>query len=105
MWFATAATFAAMLPLIATFGKLGGGFLALLIFVALAMTGVSLIGFGLVYAWRFRTSAADAAVSLVLPPIVVLLGWFLLPGIAEFSWQTLNGPRDVPIWPWDVSEV
>lgn len=99
-WLVVAAAFSLSVPVIALAGKLGGGLLALIGLVALAGSGLCLIGFSWIHTCRLRPSLSLAATSVAVPPIAVLLGALMFPVLSEISWQLLYGARNVPIWPY-----
>jgi hypothetical protein len=89
------------LPTIVEFGgPLGGGMLALLLFVGLAATGIATVAYAFVYAWKNRDARFSAAIHVIIPLLIVPSCSFLVTPLAEFAWQAMNGPRNVPIWPY-----
>ena len=100
MWLGASIAVSLSLPIIALGGKLGGGLLLLICLLALAATALFLIGYGLAHAWKSRHNRFAAILSGVIPPVVVILGALMLPVLSELSWQVINGPRDVDIWPY-----
>lgn len=99
-WLCVAAAFSLSVPMIALAGKLGGGLLVLMALVALAGSGLCLIGYSWIRTFRLRPSLSLAATSVAVPPIAVSLGALMFPVLSELSWQLIYGARNVPIWPY-----
>lgn len=115
MWFVVMVKFANTLPLTvgwiavwlanALLAPLGlmlfdmvGGVVSVFISLFLIMVAACVVFVGAESAWEERSVMALFVHALV-PAIAMGLSVLTLTKPAlELSWQTLNGPRDVPIW-------
>jgi hypothetical protein len=100
LWLGVAIAFALLVPVIAFLGKLGGGLLGVAGSAVLAASGLCIVAYSCIQIVRLRPAMAAGAAGLLTPILAVFLGALMCPVLAELSWQAINGPRDVPIWPY-----
>lgn len=100
LWLIAANLFSVLIPVFFAAADMAGGLIAFALGVPLGLVSFLWLNFyGAKHVWETRPSIVLSIVILIAPAAALVISLWLLPALAEFSWQATHGPRDVPIRP------